>query len=232
MTGRTGAGWDRRPTPLSATPYLRSEVVLLQLPALPQIPGADGVVKAACPEFSAIVGYVDAAGAVRVALELPAIQSRNHTHIYRHAPRKTTGRIEACSLPPLRPDERLVVQVPDGDVPVAAAGEADFGVGADGQGVAGRGRGGELGLDARRLGGQVPDGQRAGLAPDDQCAAVRQQLAGADVVIPVLVRGEDRENQCVFGAVEPERFGNESLAERRKIITGPNCGTFASREEI
>ena len=30
------------------------------------------------------------------------------------------------------PDKRLVVQVPDGDVAVAAAGEADFGIGADG----------------------------------------------------------------------------------------------------
>ena len=37
------------------------------------------------------------------------------------------------------PHQRLVVQVPHGDVAIAAAGEADLGVGADGQGVAGGG---------------------------------------------------------------------------------------------
>jgi hypothetical protein len=50
---------------------LRSEVVLLQLPALPQVPGADGVVQAPSPQFCAIVGDVYAAGPIRVALELP-----------------------------------------------------------------------------------------------------------------------------------------------------------------
>ena len=79
------------------------------------------------------------------------------------------------------------MEVPHGDVPVGAAGEADLGVGADGQGVAGRGRRRQLRLDARRRGRQVPDGQRAGLAAHDQGAAVGQQLAGADVVISVLV---------------------------------------------
>lgn len=78
------------------------------------------------------------------------------------------------------------MQVPDGDVAVAAAREAHLGVGADGQRVAGGRRGRQLGLDARRGRRQVPDGQGAGLAPHDQRAAVRQQLAGADVVIPVL----------------------------------------------
>ncbi|TNN86967.1 hypothetical protein EYF80_002722 [Liparis tanakae] len=65
---------------------------------------------------------------------------------------------------------------------VRSTGEADFGVGADGQGVARRGRGGELRLDAGRLRGQIPDGQCAGLASDNQCAAIRQQLTGADAV--------------------------------------------------
>lgn len=93
------------------------------------------------------------------------------------------------------PDEGLVVQVPHGDVAVAAAREAHLGVGADGQRVARRRRRRQLGLDARRGRRQVPDGQRAGLATHDQRAAVRQQLAGADVVIPVLgaegtVRGQ------------------------------------------
>lgn len=94
----------------------------------------------------------------------------------------------------LRPNEGLVVQVPDGDVPVAAAGEADFGVGADGQGVARRGRGGELRLDAGRLRSQIPDGQCAGLTSDDQCAAIGQQLTGADVVIPVLLHRGQRQS--------------------------------------
>ena len=80
---------------------------------------------------------------------------------------------------PRSPDQGLVVQVPHGDVAVAAAGEADFGVGADGQRVAGGRRGGELSLDAGRGGGQVPDGERAGLPPNDQRAAVGEQLAGS-----------------------------------------------------
>lgn len=37
------------------------------------------------------------------------------------------------------PDQGLVVQVPHGDVAITTAGEADFGIGADGQGIAGRG---------------------------------------------------------------------------------------------
>ena len=89
------------------------------------------------------------------------------------------------------PDERLVVQVPDGDVAVAAAGEADFGVGADGQGIAGGGGGGQLGLDAGRGGSQVPDGERARLPSHDQRAAVGEKFAGADVVISVLEGGRD-----------------------------------------
>lgn len=79
------------------------------------------------------------------------------------------------------------MEVPDGNVSITAAGEADFGVGADSQGVACRGRGGELSLDAGCLRGQIPDGQCAGFASNNQCAAIRQQLTGADVVIPVLL---------------------------------------------
>lgn len=45
--------------------------MLLQLPALPQVPGAHGVVQAPRPQLGAIVGDVYAAGPVRVALELP-----------------------------------------------------------------------------------------------------------------------------------------------------------------
>ena len=46
--------------------------MLLQLPALPQVPGAHGVVQAARPQLGAVVRDVDAAGSVRVTLELPA----------------------------------------------------------------------------------------------------------------------------------------------------------------
>lgn len=42
------------------------------------------------------------------------------------------------------------MEVPHGDVSIRAAGEAHLGVGADGQSVAGRGGGSELGLDAGR----------------------------------------------------------------------------------
>lgn len=81
------------------------------------------------------------------------------------------------------------MQIPNGDVSITAAGEADFGVGADSQGVARWGGRGELSLDAGRLGGQVPDGQSAGLASNNQCATIRQELTGSDVVIPVLSYG-------------------------------------------
>lgn len=61
-------------TALPADPlqHLGAEVVLLQLAALPQVPAAHSVVQAPGPEPSAVVGDVDAAGAVGVALELPA----------------------------------------------------------------------------------------------------------------------------------------------------------------
>lgn len=56
------------------------------------------------------------------------------------------------------------MKVPHSDVAIRAAGEADFSIRANGQSVAGRSRGGELGFNAGRLGGQVPDGQRTGLS--------------------------------------------------------------------
>lgn len=78
------------------------------------------------------------------------------------------------------------MEVPHGDVSIRAAGEAHLGVGANGERVAGRSGGSELRLYARRLRGQVPNGQRAGLTSHDEGAAVGQQLAGTDVVVPVL----------------------------------------------
>lgn len=57
-------------------PYLRREVVLLELPALSQVPGADCVIKATCPELCAIMRDVNTAGTICVALELPAIHEK------------------------------------------------------------------------------------------------------------------------------------------------------------
>lgn len=57
---------------------LRGEVVLLQLPTLPQVPGANGVVQASGPQLGAIVGDVDTAGSVRVTLELPVGHTSKH----------------------------------------------------------------------------------------------------------------------------------------------------------
>lgn len=59
------------PFPPDPERHLGAEVVLLQLAALPQVPAAHSVVQAPRPEPSAIIGDVDAAGTVRVALELP-----------------------------------------------------------------------------------------------------------------------------------------------------------------
>ena len=87
---------------------------------------------------------------------------------------------------PHSPHQRLVVQVPHSNVAIAAAREADLGVRADGQGVAGGGRGRQLCLDARGGSRQVPDGQGTSFPSHYESAAIREQFAGTDVVIPVL----------------------------------------------
>lgn len=58
--------------------YLRCEVMLLQLPSLSQIPGANGVIEASGPQLGAVVGDVNTAGSICVALELPAV----YTHTF------------------------------------------------------------------------------------------------------------------------------------------------------
>ena len=55
--------------------------MLLQLPALPQVPGAHRVVQAARPQLGPVVGDVDAAGSVSVALELPAVRGDDRCSI-------------------------------------------------------------------------------------------------------------------------------------------------------
>jgi hypothetical protein len=92
--------------------------------------------------------------------------------------------------PPHTPDHGLVLQVPDHDVTVAAAGEADLGVRTDGQSIAGRGRRSQLCFDPWCGCCQVPNGQGTGLATYNQALPVGQQLAGADVVVSVLPRRE------------------------------------------
>lgn len=51
--------------------YLRCKVVLLQLPSLPQIPGADGVIQASSPKLGSIIGDINTARSICVTLELP-----------------------------------------------------------------------------------------------------------------------------------------------------------------
>ena len=83
------------------------------------------------------------------------------------------------------------MKVPDYNVAVAAAGAADLVVRGDGESVAGRGGRRQLRLDARSGSGQIPDGQRAGLAADYQRPSIREDFTGADVVISVLIGGEN-----------------------------------------
>lgn len=45
--------------------------MLLELSPLPQIPGADSVVEPSGPQFGPVVGDIDTAGSICVALELP-----------------------------------------------------------------------------------------------------------------------------------------------------------------
>lgn len=67
------ACWSVHPPPAGPMGHLGAEVMLLQLAALSQVPAAHGVVQAPRPESSAIVGNVNAAGTIRVALELPGV---------------------------------------------------------------------------------------------------------------------------------------------------------------
>lgn len=89
------------------------------------------------------------------------------------------------------PDQGLVVQIPNRNVPIAAAGETDFGIRTDGQGITGWSRGRQLSLDSGCGRGQVPDGKRAGLTTHNERAPIGEKLARADVVVPVL-EGEEQ----------------------------------------
>lgn len=86
------------------------------------------------------------------------------------------------------PNQRLVVEIPDGNVSITAAREAHLGIWADGQGIAGRGGGGQFCLDSGGGGSQIPNGEGAGLSPHNKCAPIWKEFAGTDVVVPVLER--------------------------------------------
>ena len=55
---------------VTQTEDLTAEVVLLELSALPQVPGPHGVVQPPSPELGAVSRNINAAGPVSVALEL------------------------------------------------------------------------------------------------------------------------------------------------------------------
>lgn len=148
--------------------------MLLELSALSQVPAAHRVVESPGPQFGPVVGDVDAAGSISVALELPVKEHalkttsiKTHTHKSSHTASLCTAQL---------PDERLVVKVPHDDVAVAAAGETDLVVWTDGQSVARRSRGRQLRLDAWSGRGQIPDGQSAGFTTDYQSSPVWEEL--------------------------------------------------------
>lgn len=73
--GRAPRGDRPHPLGLCGAPYLGAEVVLLKLAPLPQVPAPHRVIQPPRPQLGAVVGDIDAAGAVRVALELPGGES-------------------------------------------------------------------------------------------------------------------------------------------------------------
>lgn len=80
----------------------------------------------------------------------------------------------------------LIVQIPDGDVAIAAAREAHLRIGADGQCIAGGGSWCEFGFNAWCRTGQVPNWEIRCFTTNDQGAAVRQQFHWSDVVVTLL----------------------------------------------
>lgn len=81
------------------------------------------------------------------------------------------------------PHQHLTVQVPHGNVAIAAAPEADLGVRADGQGISGGGC--QLCFDAPGWSCQVKDGQGTGFPFNNYGWTIREQFIATDVVIPV-----------------------------------------------
>lgn len=77
------------------------------------------------------------------------------------------------------------MQVPNGDVSVGAAGEADFWVGGDGEGVACGSHRIQLALDPGGGAAQVPDGEGGRFATHDEGPAVWQEFAGPNIIVPV-----------------------------------------------
>lgn len=76
--------------------------MLLKLPALPQIPGADRVVEPSGPQFGPVVGNIDTAGSVCVALELPEMHKTHEDKVRRaffhRLKKKRHECIQSCDL--------------------------------------------------------------------------------------------------------------------------------------
>lgn len=60
--------------------------MLLELAALSQVPAAHRIVESPSPQFGPVVGDVDAAGSISVALELPAEEHAPEPHPSKTAP--------------------------------------------------------------------------------------------------------------------------------------------------
>lgn len=106
---------------------LGTEIMLLQLATLSQVPWTHGIVQAACPQTITIWADVDARCTVSVALEL--------SH------------------------KRLIVKIPNGNMPVAAAWEANLWIWTDCQSIASRRRRCKFSFNSRRRTCQVPNGK-------------------------------------------------------------------------
>lgn len=119
-------------------------------------------------------------GAEVMLLQLPSFPQvpRSHRVVQSSGPKPDAVRADvdagsAIGVTLELPHQRLVVQVPHGNVAIAAAREAYLRVGTDGQRVTGRSCRGEFSLDSRRRTRQIPDGQVRCFTADDQCSPIR-----------------------------------------------------------
>ena len=80
-------------------------------------------------------------------------------------------------------DQSLIVKVPDCNVAVAAATEANFRVWADGQRITSWGSGSQFCLDSWGWRSKVPDWKCAGFSTNNKGPAVWQQFDGPDVIV-------------------------------------------------
>ena len=145
---------------VTQTEDLTAEVVLLELSALPQVPGPHGVVQPPSPELGAVSRNINAAGPVSVTLEL--------------SDQGLVVKVPHCNVPVTETKFSLAAtNISHHQYHLPAAAETHFRVRADGQSVAGRGRARQLRLDPGLGGGQVPDRQGARLSSNYQSSSIR-----------------------------------------------------------